>query len=273
MAALLASDRILGGVINCLAGRVSVGEKLGVFNEVARAANVDVLVLGSSRAFCHFDPNALPPRTLNAGMNGQGVLMARILLRLCPSRPDYVLIDPMFFADEQDRLASAHHLYGQDAVIDGILVGDSWRERLKLCSSLYAHAGVILPAIFHGWSAHRPQGPRFNPLPARSGPLAARKATLVAPDATWWSGLELLVAEVRARGATPVIVISPCADRSMDTFFDQVVSRMAGQAGVIDRRGMFPADDRHFVDTMHLNAASARAFSASLIPNLPPKKQ
>lgn len=266
-------DRALGWCIGRLAEGSTHGEKIGVFNLVARTNDAKVLVLGSSRAFCHFDPSAFPWPTLNAGMNGQGVSMARIMLQLCPAKPDYVLIDPMYFDDEHDRLAAAHHLYGRDALIDDMLTGDSWREKTKLCSSLYRHAGVLLPAALQGWRGQPAPSERFNPLPRRQGALAPRNAAERMPPDDWWVQLDLLVSEVRARGSTPVIVISPCAEKSLDSFFDTVVSRMAGYVKVVDRRAMFPPTDRHFVDAMHLNSDAAREFSANLAASLPPIKK
>lgn len=273
LVALALTDQALGWCIGRLGERTMAGEKLGVFNLVARTDDTKVLVLGSSRAFCHFDPGALPSPTLNAGMNGQGISMARIMLQLCPARPDYVLIDPMYFEDEHNRLAAAHHLYGRNSHIDEILTRNSWKEKTKLYSSLYRHAGVILPAVIHGWSEQSAPRDRFNPLPRRQGVLAPRSAANRMPSDDWWIQLDLLVSEVRARGSIPVIVISPCAEKSLDSFFDTVVSRMSGYVKVVDRRAMFPPTDRHFVDAMHLNADAAREFSASLAASLPPIKK
>ena len=273
LVALALTDQALGWCIGRLGQRTMAGEKLGVFNLVARTDDTKVLVLGSSRAFCHFDPSALPTPTLNAGMNGQGIFMARIMLQLCPARPDYVLIDPMYFEDEHNRLAAAHHLYGRNSHIDEILTRNSWKEKTKLYSSLYRHAGVVLPAVIHGWREQSAPHARFNPLPRRQGVLAPRVAATRMPSDDWWIELDLLVSEVRARGSIPVIVISPCAERSLDSFFDAVVSRMIGYVKVVDSRNMFPATDRYFVDAMHLNADAAREFSASLDSSLSPQKK
>jgi hypothetical protein len=270
---LAVCDLVLGSALSAMADRVRTGEKLGVFNLVALREDARVLVLGSSRAFCHFDPAELAPDALNAGINGQGIAMARILFRLSPAKPDYVLIEPMFFEDEEARLSSAHHLYGRDPLIDEILSRSSFGESLKLRSRLYRTAGVAAPALVHGWSIRQEAAPRFNGLPPRPGPLEPRRSTRALPDERWWNDLSLLIGEVRAGGSEPVIVISPCAEPSLAPFFDAVRNRLGTGVRVIDSRDFFPPTSEHFVDTMHLNSAAAKSYSRMLSSQLAPNKK
>ena len=93
--------------------------------------------------------------------------------------------------------------------------------------------------------------------PAPAGPP-------LSPPASFWTQLDRLLDEVAARGARPVIVISPIANPRYDGFLDEVVRRYSSRCRLIDDRGHFPATRDHFADRMHLNAAGAVAWSRRL---------
>ena len=266
-AALVGLDLAWGRAATALESRVTAGEVVGVFN-LARTSDPEVTILGSSRAYLNFPPRHLGDRIANLGVNGQGVAMARVLWSLSPQKGGTVVIDPMFFEEEISRLSGAQHLRGANPVVDEVLGLGGWKERIKLASDFYAHAHAVLPALANLRKSQDWQGRRGS-LPPAAAALAQDPGGPLLPGDRWWTQLDRLVAEVRARGATPVIVISPCANRRYDAFFDEVVSRHGGAVRVIDDRAALPATPEAFADLMHLHAAAADAWTASLRPRLP----
>lgn len=246
---------------------MTTGEAVGVFN-LARMSDPEVTILGSSRAYLNFAPRQLGDRVANLGVNGQGVTMARTIWSLSPQRGGVVLIDPMFFEEEVSRLTGAHHLRGTNPVVDEVLALGGWRERIKLVSNFYAHAHAVLPAVANLRKTQHWQG-RQGSLPPAVRELVQDPGGSLLPGDWWWTQLDRLLSEVRARGAAPVIVISPCANRRYDAFFDEVVRRHSAATPVIDDRAALPATSEAFADLMHLHAAAADPWTSGLRRRLP----
>ena len=266
-AALVVLDLAWGRAATAIESRVTAGEAVGVFN-LARMSDPEVTILGSSRAYLNFSPRHLGDRVANLGVNGQGVAMARVLWSLSPQRGGLVLIDPMFFEDEVARLSAAQHLRGSNPVVDEVIALGGAKEEIKVTSNLYAHAHAVLPAVSN-LRASEDWRDRRGRLPPAVRPLVQAAGGPLSPSEAWWTQLDRLLAEVRARGATPVIVISPCANRRYDAFFDEVIRRHAAGTRVIDDRAALPATPEAFADLMHLHAAAADAWTATLRTRLP----
>ena len=261
--ALAALDLAWGPLAASLESRVRTGDAVGVFNQVKEARST-TLVIGSSRAYINFVPRELGSAVMNAGVNGQGLATGRVMLSLSPQVGGTVLIDPMFFEEEVARLSAVHHLRGANPVVDDVIALAGWRETLKCRSNLYAHAHAVIPTLLNLRTAGKPWADRHGSLPA---PRALRAAPLggpLSPPDMFWSQLDLLLSEVAARGARPVIVISPIANPRYDGFLDEVVRRYSPRCRVVDDRAHFPATEAHFADRMHLNAAGAAAWSRHL---------
>lgn len=239
------------------------GDGVGVFN-LTRRAQSDILVLGSSRAYINFVPAELGDRVMNAGINGQGVAIARVLHSLSPQRGGLVLIDPMFFEDELPRLAAVHHLSGEAPAVDDILALGGWKEPVKLQSHLYRHAQALLPALSNLGAAMPRWQARYGRLPHAVRIESPASEAQLMPDAWWWGQLDRLIEDVRAHGSVPVIVISPSANPRYNAFFDEVKRRHADRVRTIDARAYFPPTPEFFADKMHLNQDGAIAWSRDL---------
>jgi hypothetical protein len=270
-AALVGLDLAWGRAATSLESRVIVGEAVGVFN-LARISEPEITILGSSRAYLNFSPRHLGDRVANLGVNGQGVAIARVLWSLSPQKGGIVVIDPMFFDEEISRLSGAQHLRGANPVVDEVLAPSGWREHIKFASNFYSHAHAVLPA-FANLGKKQDWRNRRGSLPSAARELVQAPGGPLLPGDWWWTQLDRLVAEVRARGATPVIVISPCANRRYDLFFDEVVRRHSPTIKIIDDRNALPLASAHFADLMHLNASAAEAWSSGLRPRLPLSQQ
>lgn len=256
-------DLAWGPAAAALESRVRAGSVVGVFNLV-RAARSDTLVLGSSRAYMNFAPSELGGAVMNAGVNGQGLATGRVMLSLSPQVGGTVLIDPMFFEEEIPRLGAVQHLRGENPVVDEVIAIAGWRETLKCRSNLYAHAHAVIPALTNLRAKPESWASRHGALPAPAVLRPAPPGPPLLPPASFWTQLDRLLDEVAARGARPVVVISPIANPRYDAFLDEVVRRCHGRCRVIDDRGHFPPTEAHFADRMHLSAPAARAWSARL---------
>lgn len=270
LAALVAADVAWGWLAPKIESKVLRGERLAVYN-LAPRADSDILVLGASRAYFNYRPEILGDRCFNAGMNGQGILMARLVFSLSRQREGMVIIDPSFFDREVERLTAAHHLAGANPVVDEVLAFAGPRESIKLRSSLYAHAGAIVPALANlggkplEWNrrvGNMPHNPAYRP---EGDPEDQRR-----PPEWWWSQVGLLISEVKARGLEPVVVISPCAKPEYTRFHDDVIARLSPRARVVDARRWLPPDTANFSDGVHLNPTGAAAFSRRLALELRP---
>lgn len=261
--ALLALDIAWGPAAAALESRVRAGSVVGTFNLV-REAHSDTLILGSSRAYINFAPSALGCAVMNAGINGQGLATARVMLSLSPQIGGTVLIDPMFFEEELPRLVAIQHLRGENPVVDEVIALAGWRETLKCWSNLYAHAHTVIPMLINLRAKPEAWASRQGALPAAAVLRPAASGPPLLPTDLFWTQLDLLLAEVAARGARPVVVISPIANSRYDAFLDEVVRRYHGRCSVIDDRAHFPPTEAHFADPMHLSTLAARAWSARL---------
>lgn len=265
-------DLAWGPAAAALEARVRAGSLVGVFNLV-RESRSDILILGSSRAYINFVPSELGPAVMNAGVSGQGLANARVILSLSPQVGGTVLIDPMFFEEELARLGSVQHLRGENPVVDEVIAVAGWREILKCRSNLYAHAHAVIPALVNLRARPEPWDSRFRALPKpRVLPIEPTGRPLTPPP-SFWKQLDILLGEVFARGAKPVVVISPIANPPYNEFLDEVVRHCQGRCQVIDDRAYFPSTPEHFADRTHLNEAGARIWSRRLRALLQQKTQ
>lgn len=261
--ALAALDIAWGPAAAALESRVRSGSVVGVFNLV-REARSETLVIGSSRAYINFVPAELGDAVMNAGVNGQGLATGRVMLSISPQSGGTVLIDPMFFEEELARLSAVHHLRGLNPVVDDVIALAGWRESLKCRSNLYAHAHAVIPALINLRARADAWQSRHGSLASPAALPPVPEGPALVPPASFWTQLDRLLDEVAARGARPVVVISPIANPRYDAFLDEVVRRCHGRCLVIDDRAYFPPTAGHFADRMHLNAPGARTWSRRL---------
>jgi len=262
--ALVLSDIAWGHFAKSVVSSVRRGDALASYN-LSPIAECEVQILGASRAYINYRPEVLGPDCFNAGQNGQGVLMARILFSLSVQRKGTVIFDPSFFEEEMDRVSAAHHLYGQNPTVDEIIRFSGPKEELKLRSSFYKYSSKIGPALANfsrpplDWR-ERVGNMAINPTFLPSA-MPLRNAI---PPGWWWTHVDALLADVKARGLRPVVVISPCARSEYNEFYDLVVLRLSPKVKTVDGRNWLPADGRFFSDAVHLNPTGAKIFSERL---------
>jgi hypothetical protein len=154
---LILLDQLVGRTFRILYFRTRAGEGGGLIN-FALQQNPEILILGSSRAKHHFDPEILS-KTLsmsayNAGINGQDFLYASMLLdvrRQVGAAPKMILfhIDPNSFGENADEITKAKvfsYYLERSAVVRATLFR-TFAERLKYLSLSYRANGKVLPIL------------------------------------------------------------------------------------------------------------------------------
>lgn len=154
---LIVLDRVVGWTFRTLYFRTKAGEGGGLIN-FALQQNPEILILGSSRAKHHFDPEilskALSMSAYNAGINGQDFLYASMLLdvrRQVGSNPKVILfhIDPNSLGENADEITKAKvfsYYLERSAVVRAILFR-TVADRLKYLSLSYRANGKVLPIL------------------------------------------------------------------------------------------------------------------------------
>jgi len=158
VALLVAADQVVGRGLDALYRRCTTGETGGLINDVLRR-QVDVLVLGSSRAQHHVVPRILKRKlglsAYNAGLDGQDLLYAVMLFDVWTAKhgaPKLVLlqVDPWSFrrsATELQRADIFAPFVSRSAEVRAVLALRGRYEPLKLLSYSYRFNGKVLAIL------------------------------------------------------------------------------------------------------------------------------
>ena len=172
---LFSVDRGLGSILDRISANTKMGEGLGLVN-FALDQSPQILILGSSRAKHHLDPNIIAAKTsmtvFNGGINGQEFLYAIMffdLWRKSHPAPKAILlnVDPNFFQWSEWEHANTiifSPFIHKDAEVDKILMERSKFESLKYAFQVYRYNGKILPMLKNAWRKPPPGFCGFIPL-------------------------------------------------------------------------------------------------------------
>ena len=291
MAAVVA-DRILGLALAAGFQRIEVGETGGMVNAALRS-EADVVVVGSSRAWRHYDTDVLARAfgrsVYNAGCDGQGPPYVRGLLDLMMRRraPRVVIVeaDDRFlarFAGSYDHVTVLAPFLDDSPVVRDLIYRRGPLERLKYLSSSFRYNSRILPILANlGVKPTTQAG--FAPLERTMAPAATpvgdgsprAPSDAVRVDAEYVELLRATLRSARTAGARVLLAASPrwdvpggqAAGGSSDT---TAVRRLAVEEGVpyvVISASNTPAlrDPSLFADAAHLNRLGARVFTEALI--------
>lgn len=150
LAFLVAFDRCLGGVLSAILHTTDVGKRTDLLAPV-KEAQPEFLIVGNSRARCHYNPkffeSIMRMRTYNAGCEGQLMPYTRAMIDLAlqECRPRICLIDV-------DAEALLHDATGYS----GITVLAAHLDRSAVAEQLLSEAGPLKRMRFASTTA------RFN---------------------------------------------------------------------------------------------------------------
>jgi hypothetical protein len=280
-ALVIALDLAIGTGLAALLPHVRTGQQIGAINN-AIDAEADVVILGSSHAMRSYDDAALSRmlgvRVHNAGVDGRGILFARGLLALiCQRHPPKLVVLDMAFSDrDPSSVYALAPWYGRAPTVDALLVGDDWRQRVKLLSRSFRMNGVALAIVANVFADPEEWG--FAPLEGKLAETTSFDGTtqrpLARPGAFVEENLVELVREARRAGAQVAFSESPTYGDPRPADVRALYRRVAEREGVPmlevandELPGFGPA---LFRDRGHLNRDGAIAFTSVFGKRLAP---
>lgn len=245
---------------------------------MARTADPDILLLGTSRCLRHYVASTLTDSTgltaYNGGIDGSNNIYAQYMalhLVLCHHTPRVVCLEvsegdylptkgsaefTALFAPYIGRSPQIDSLFRQLGTYWPYRISHLYRYNAKAVSNLAGLLSTDSPLRADGFAAvdgptHRPDSLIAEPTIRR---LSRAKLHL----------LETFIADCRTRGIVPVMMISPAYSRVEPDFY-LPLHRLADRQGVplldYHTSGLFHDRRELFYDNAHLNTRGAEAFT------------
>lgn len=283
---VLIIDVVFGVICNHLNNNARGGDT-ALHYTVTERQTAPILVLGSSRAFHHYDPDILADslghEVFNGGVDGNGIIFQYARLRMILDRytPEMVIYDvypdyDIAVGDNTRYLKWLRRWAGHHAV-DSIVRDISSLEALKMQSGLYRYNESFIQMIgdnvssgsfsdrngfrpMEGTMDYHPDNPPASTDPVEWDPVKLRY-------------FESMIDLCRSRGVKLTMVFSPYYGATSSGMFDNMISLCTERnVPVID---MFSDPDfsvrqDFFADPSHLNSIGAREFSRSVSSSLRP---
>lgn len=293
LALLVAADQVVGRGLDVLYGRCTTGEMGGLINDALRR-QVDVLVLGSSRAQHHVVPSVLKKKlglsAYNAGLDGQDLLYAFMLFDVWTAKhgaPKLVLlqVDPWSLRRSQTELQRADifaPFVSRSAKVRAVLALRGRYEPLKLLSRSYRYNGKVLAIAKNALVRPNDAFDGYEGIPGAMTPGSAVPASEDALELAtrgepfWDRKIALfgqLAAYCRQNGARLILFHSPrySSDPArLRAWNEELAALLKGYPDVdyIDGETQFAraftGRGALFHDTTHLNARGASLFTSLL---------
>ena len=248
-------------------------------NYAIRECNADILIMGSSRANHHYNPQILSDSLglscYNLGIDGSGVILMDGFYRLITQRyiPKYIIYEltPSFdlyqYAGDANNtryLSQLKPFYREDC-LKQLFDDVDCRERMKLNSGLYRYNTSCLN-LFRSFSRGKvSEGDGYEPL---HGAMSVVKPFVESPiqqiDSLKIKYLKAFINDCKANGTIVLFVISPRygAATSMEyqPGFNVCIDERCGVMNYYcDSDLSFKVE--YFNDSYHLNKDGADAFT------------
>jgi len=288
-------DRVFASILAAGFARTRTGEMGGLVN-AALSAQAEVVAVGSSRAWRHYDTAvlsaALGLSSYNAGCDGQGTPYVRGLVDLLVRThvPRLLIIDaePTLLTDEQrflDRATVLAPFLERSEVVRDILYARGFFEPLKYLSHSFRYNGkplAILKNLYTAQDSHQGFNPLDRELDTTALPVPEPLIDAIrAPNPDLLRMLEETIAEARQAGSRIVLVTGPrwSQEGQDDAAYAEVraaITSIAARQGVpyiritLETDPVF-RDSRLFADRAHLNRVGARLFTKRLVERLSPQ--
>lgn len=276
-------DITLGSALHGLFQNVTTGEGAGITRGILREAkHADVLILGSSRARHHVNPEVLERNgannAFNGGINGQGIPAIAALSALALEQKNFphtfvLVVDPRdVLSPEPARVALFAPYYGTSNVLDAQLESQIEWGRLKLRSHSFRYNSKVLPLIRNALSpgslGYEGLGGALNTAPKPQPPRGTQvdQSTLRLFEAT--------VRRLRQKKIDVLAVVGPrpwkqtkIARAAQDQLRDATL-RAGGIFCPMVELGSDFRSSQFYRDPHHLNRKGAARFSAHVADTL-----
>lgn len=273
---LIAADFAIGGIYS-LYDHLKGGE-IGKAHEIMTKVNPDILILGSSRAAHHYNPEilkeALQMQAYNAGFDGQGTFMDYGLLKGVSSRhkPKIIICEltPIFdiYQNAQSSSISVLTPYSSSYQLDTLFNDIDPNEKYKLLSNSYIYNSKlfrIIPNIISGRvdfiNGYKPSHGtldkhRFTPK---------GKEPAFAVDSLKVRYFKKLISKANELGATLIFTISPEYYNTESSEYYEKGFDIADERDIPILNHLhdprFTGNPNLFIDPSHLNSQGADLFT------------
>lgn len=252
-----------------------------------KASNEDIIIMGSSRASHHYDPqiisDSLNMSCYNAGQDGNGIILQYGRWKMMAERytPKLIIYDvnPMFDLCKNDNMRYVDRLkpFCDDVEVKKYLTDIFPMERLKLFSQMYCYNYKFLEMISDCARDRDDKLKGYIPLKGeiRSEIVEANrplKVLGIKNDKVKISYLEQLTKDCKEKGIKIIFVASPAfrgGSYTVETF--GAVSKIAKEYGVqflYYYESDYSENIQLFKDSQHLNDEGSREFTIDLVAKL-----
>lgn len=262
--------------------RNAKGGTTKALNYLIQDCDKDILVMGSSRAHCHYDDkmieDSLGLSCYNTGVEGNGIIMMYGLYKLMEHKPRIILYDvePSFdiyeYSDDQNntRYISTLKFYNTEVVRDIIRQIDPSLVYKNLCNFYrYNTKFITVAKDFFVTSTIKPYGfePAFGEMVKEPDPNAEKSELKI--DSTKIKFFEQFIQETKKDNIELIVIASP--KYGYDGVTLQPVKDLCKNNTVLFYDYSNEESFRKmelFKEPMHMNKRGATAFSKKIIYNI-----
>ena len=284
---VLALDNLVGLFFDQMLEKLpNEGERVAKSNYSLKKVEADLIVIGSSRAECHYDTEVLsksfPEYTVyNCGGDGQGFLYCNVLLNGMVNRytPKVVIWDMQFHElyKKKHNLSLLYPHYTHDTYIYNTLNSEedvSFRLKMLLNSYRYNATSLRILRSVYTPSAVLENKKGFGPRPVRKNMIVpsekgGRDADL---DPNMVNHLQATIDKLHTKGIKLVIVMSPVFNVAENNNTVAKLEEICKENNVLfvnhSQLDGFVHNSDLFYDSNHLNSKGAEIFSETLVKQI-----
>ena len=281
---VVAVDMLVGVGADFLRSHTKGGET-GRLIYINNNTEEDLLVVGSSRAIHHYNPEILEDETglsvYNAGTDGNGILL--FYMQLCNilrhHTPKFIIYDFQYSfdlsADDHSKYLNLQKpFYGQNQQVDSVFLAVDWRNKYKNLSQAYIHNSKLPQYISDFIRPLEPNIKGYKPLNGQMTPgqFQATSYQTLDVDSVKRDYINSYIRLCREHEVGLAFVVSPLYFPSDKNVTVEPIAQIARENGVrmldFSDSDAFLGNDSLFVDPTHLNAAGADLLTKMVADSL-----
>lgn len=251
-------------------------------NYAVSEGTADVLIMGSSRASHHYDPqilsDSLNMSVYNLGIDGSGVILADGFYRLIVERykPKYIIYEltPPFdiyqYSGDMNntRYLSQLKPYYKEECLSGIFEDVNPGEKLKLRSGLYRYNTTFLNLFRFYLRGMENDLKGYVPLEGVMNKYHREAENTMEIDKLKLKYLEKFIADCEKNGSKILFVISPKFGVSTSASYEPAISLCKDHGYIVLNHFCDMQQMDYFKDSNHLNSKGAAVFSRLIASEL-----
>lgn len=289
---LVALDLLLGSGLDYVSSHITSGEA-GRDNYISDSVADDLLIMGSSKAFRHYNAqmmtDSLGLSCYNCGEGACGILLAYSRLLMIGERryPKHIIYevtpiyDYLVFDESQRALGRLKLHYGRQPAIDSLLWEVDATQRYKMWSRMYRHnSSCVMDLVNYFFKSPGQDGVRgFTPFEGTFNAMKVQKDAPLQYDRKMGYVYDSLKIKyfnkfldlAQRQGTSVTMVVSPIwygQDTLVMDFVKEVCRKRSIPLLDFSNDPKYVHQDQYYCDGIHLNAVGADEFTSDLIKEL-----